>query len=176
MSEKNVFSFQLRWDLKPAEISELYCPEILSVKFINLLHIPQLSDNSNSLYVFVRLKKLKFEILSTNNPQLVQSNPNQNQSRKISICQQVDEGQQQSLILFRLLFPIASYSTSEGSQFREIFAVKAFQRRGKLKGIKYLNVTNTHSADNASTECRCNGNISNLLMENDAKVMEGQRD
>ena len=44
-----------------------------------------------------------------------------------------------------LLFPIASYSTSEESQFHEIFAVKASQRRTKSKGIKHLNVTNAHN-------------------------------
>ena len=94
------------------------------------------------------------------------SNQNQNQSRKISICRGKSGRSDWEFNLVRLLFPIASYSTSEGSQFHEIFAVKAFQRRAKLKGIKYLNVTNTHSAGNASTECCCNGNFSNILMEN----------
>ena len=42
-----------------------------------------------------------------------------------------------------LLFPIASRSTSEGSQFRKIFPVKLSQRGGKWKGLNYLNVSYT---------------------------------
>ena len=42
-----------------------------------------------------------------------------------------------------LLFPIASRSTSEGSQFRKILPVKVSQRGGKWKGLNYLNVSYT---------------------------------
>ena len=42
-----------------------------------------------------------------------------------------------------LLFPIASRSTSQGSQFRKIFPVKVSQRGGKWKGLNYLNVSYT---------------------------------
>ena len=42
-----------------------------------------------------------------------------------------------------LLFPIASRSTSEGSQFRKIFPVNVSQRGGKWKGLNYFNVSYT---------------------------------
>ena len=65
---------------------------------------------------------------------------NQNKWPQASISK-VCEGQQS--LIWWLLSAIASYSTSEGSQFQEISAAKASQRRGKLKSIKYLNVTST---------------------------------
>ena len=61
----------------------------------------------------------------------------------LDLASDISSGGKSMISILWLLFPIASRSTSEGSQFRKIIPVKVSQRGGKWKGLNYLNVSYT---------------------------------